>query len=139
MAFCRTTIHPQPQRCQEKTGLDTRAAFKSQEQGERWLLSSSSQTLPLDHSPLCPGMDGNLCEGEAEASTHQENASSRLAQDASLPGPMCVGTLPSPRPIFQLFVPCGATSGCCGYLNWNQYSCKTQCPPRCSAVTRAAE
>lgn len=51
-----------------------------------------------------------------------------------LPRHICDWTLPSPSQILQLFVPYEATPGCLGYLNWNSYAFKTQCPPLCWAA-----
>lgn len=112
VALCRTTVNQQPQRCQGKMGIDTRTAFKSQEQEVEQPLSSNSQTPTLDHSPLHPvlSVDRNLCEGQVEASTQQENVSSRLAPDVLLPGHMCDKTLLSPSRILLPHVPYGVTS-----------------------------
>lgn len=96
----------------EKTGMDTRTAFKFQKQGLGQLLGSILIDLPRDHSPQHPGlsMDRTLWEREVEASAQQENVSGRPAQDTLLPRYICDRTLLSPSQILQLLVPCRATS-----------------------------
>lgn len=115
---CQSTASKVPGKRQRRT-LGEPSSLRSR--GRESLSAPSSQTLPLDHSPLHPGlsMDSNLCEGETEASTWQENVSGRLAHDTLLARHICDKTLHSASQILQLLVPYRATSGCPGCLNWN--------------------